>query len=133
MNEIAIIKPKLPATAKFYEFGQNNTGGPFDVDDQVCHFVIIEALSANDANRRAEDIGIYFDGCDDGRDCVCCGDRWSRAWSNDGDDEPKIYGKPPEQYNDMWCAEGEVYCRVYYMDGMIKEYRKGTNILSITG
>ena len=30
-------------SSKFYEFNQNNSGGFFDVDENVCHRVIIEA------------------------------------------------------------------------------------------
>ena len=34
---------------KFYEFNQNNSGGRFDVDENVCHRVVIEALDAKHA------------------------------------------------------------------------------------
>jgi hypothetical protein len=27
----------------FYEFSQNNSGGSFDVNDKLCHVMIIEA------------------------------------------------------------------------------------------
>ena len=33
--------------------------------------------------RLAEDIGLYFDGVEQGMDCSCCGDRWYRAWEDD--------------------------------------------------
>lgn len=62
--------------AKFYEYSQNNSGGSFNVDENVCHYVFIEATSENHANSIAKEIGIYFDGCADGVDCSCCGDRW---------------------------------------------------------
>ncbi len=67
---------------KFFEFDQNNSGGSFDIDDErgIGARVYIEAIDANHANARAEQIGLYFDGVDDGRDCGCCGDRWCRAW-----------------------------------------------------
>lgn len=66
----------------FYEFNQNNSGGSFEVNDKVCHRVIIEATDATEANYLAERLGIYFNGCDRGMDCSCCGDRWSEAWGD---------------------------------------------------
>lgn len=60
----------------FYEFSQNNSGGQWDVDDKLCHRVIIEADTYGEAERMAKDLGVYFDGCDKGLDCNCCGDRW---------------------------------------------------------
>lgn len=64
---------------KFYEFSQNNSGGSFDVDNDVCHRLFIEATNVEQANSIAQDLGVYFDGCDSGMDCHCCGDRWHEA------------------------------------------------------
>jgi hypothetical protein len=77
---------------KFYEFDQNNSGGSFDVDEKrgIGVNVWIEALSVEDANDRAERIGIYFNGCEAGQDCECCGDRWSPAWNGSGKDSPNF-------------------------------------------
>lgn len=61
---------------KWYEFYQNNSGGSFTPPGRT---VWIEAVSTIHANERALDIGIYFDGVNNGVDCDCCGDRWSRA------------------------------------------------------
>lgn len=61
---------------KFYEIDQNNTGGSFDVDDKLCHRLFIEADSEDDAIRKAESLGCYWDGVSKGIDCPCCGDRW---------------------------------------------------------
>ena len=77
----------------WYEYNQNNSGGSFVEDDRVGKFVFVEASTANEANSRAEGVGIYFDGCDNDRDCPCCGDRWYPAWRDDGDDKPTLYGK----------------------------------------
>jgi hypothetical protein len=60
----------------FYEYNQNNSGGSFDVDKEVCHRVYIEADNKDDACFIAQSKGIYFDGVSSGRDCGCCGDRW---------------------------------------------------------
>lgn len=81
--------------SKFFTYDQNNSGGRFDVDDKggIAEAVIIEADSADEANDRAEGLGLYFNGTDDGGpDCPCCGDRWYRVSESDGTDEPKIYG-----------------------------------------
>ena len=69
---------------KFFKYSQNNSGGNFHVDDKICHNVIIEAESASEADDIAESLGCYFDGCSTGRDCSCCGDRWSKQWNDDG-------------------------------------------------
>lgn len=61
---------------KFWEISQNNSGGSFDVDSKVCHRMIIEAETEEQATQIAEDLGCYWNGVEDGRDCECCGDRW---------------------------------------------------------
>lgn len=66
----------------FYEFTQNNSGGGFDTDGKLCHRLFIEADTESEACDIAESMGVYFNGCDDGMDCPCCGDRWYRPWSS---------------------------------------------------
>lgn len=75
----------------FYTFNQNNSGGHFDDDDTVCETVIIEADNADEANEKALELGMYFNGCFSGRDCACCGDRWYETYEGDGNPEPMIY------------------------------------------
>jgi len=109
----------------FYIYDQNNSGGGFDVDDRVTYSVIIEADSADEANRKAEDVGIYFDGTEDGGpDCPCCGDRWYRAWSNEGDETLMIYDTPVEDYNEMWARDNEPWAYVYYKDGTKRSFTR---------
>ncbi len=78
----------LPVKNKFYRFRQNNSGGSFKIDKKkgIGTNVFIEASSYEDANERAEEIGLYFYGCDKGVDCNCCGDRWSKAYNNTAND-----------------------------------------------
>lgn len=111
----------------FYQFRQNNSGGFFKTDSQITIFMIIEADNANDANNRAIDLGIYFNGVARGNDCECCGDRWDRYWGDAGDDVPKLYGESPMEYETMWGEPGKAYCRVFYKDGTVKEYLKSEN------
>jgi hypothetical protein len=77
---------------KFFTFVQNNS---FGVYDGPAQYVVVEAENAKDANNRAFVLGVYFDGCDSGIDCPCCGDRWCRQWyDEDGNDVPCYYGDP---------------------------------------
>jgi hypothetical protein len=70
-------KSTKKGTLKFYEYTQNNSGGRFEVDKKICHRVIIQAHNEEEARQKALELGIYFDGCSNGYDCSCCGDRWS--------------------------------------------------------
>ena len=63
---------KRELETKFYEFNQNNSGGSFDVDENVCHRVIIEAIDAKHAQSIFEPMIENQSGS-----CPCCGDRWS--------------------------------------------------------
>lgn len=98
--------------AKFYTYRQNNSGGIFDQDENVDVVVVIEAESFAEANFTAQSIGIYFDGCEKGFDCDCCGDRWSDHWDeDDATDRPELYGDPIEEQTN-WI--------VHYLDGTKK-------------
>lgn len=56
----------------FYEAIQNNSGGYFIINENVGHFVFIEA----DSFREAEDkFGDIVEGYEEY--CPCCGERWS--------------------------------------------------------
>lgn len=77
----------------FYTFIQNNSGGSFS---GPAHYVIVEADSPDEANSIAQArADIYFDGCDKGWDCYCCGDRWYSMddW-DEADKVPSIYTEP---------------------------------------
>lgn len=103
--------------SKFFRFHQNNSGGSFDIDDErgIGPNVWIEADDADDANARAQEIGIYFDGVDKGEDCECCGNRWYEA-SGTGEDHPKNNPK----YD--WTWHSSVY--VHRLGGIIESIGK---------
>lgn len=113
-------------TKRFYHFRQNNSGGSFKVDEMVCKHVFIEAPDAQEANRLALDMGIYFDGVCGGLDCGCCGDRWDEAYG-DGENYPlkysdKVTFDTPEEYarhltDDSWGLDTMPNARIYYADG----------------
>lgn len=104
--------------SKFFTFNQNNSGGSFSYDESsgISECVIIEAKDADQANDRAECIGLYFDGCSDEMDCPCCGDRWSRVWKEDGDEIPSLYGE------DVFKAKKSMFIEVvfiHYLSGEV--------------
>lgn len=99
---------------KFWTFDQNNSGGSFHYDAKagIGSAVAIEAIDAAHALARAEAIGIYFNGCDDGRDCECCGDRWSDCL-DEGTEQPTKYGA---ELTGGWG----IPAYVHYLDGRIE-------------
>ncbi len=111
---------KRTINTKFYTFNQNNSGGSFKNSEKegIAEYVIIEALNADHANERAEQIGLYFDGCENDRDCSCCGDRWYPTSERYGSEEPAIYGEP------VINMEASFYrncCFIHYLDGEFKK------------
>lgn len=117
----------MQTTTRFWEFNQNNTGGKFHEDAKrgIAHYVIVEAKTVDEASARAQDIGIYYDGCRDGRDCSCCGDRWHEPWG-DGNELPSIYGRevkpgqPRGQHDTHWMDGAEGY--IHFLDGRIEAF-----------
>jgi hypothetical protein len=100
----------------FYTFSQNNSGGSFDHDAKagIGYCVCVEATSPDEAVARAERIGVYFNGCDSGMDCPCCGDRWSDyLGKDDATAEPEKYGSP---LTGGWGIPSYVH----YLDGRIE-------------
>lgn len=106
--------------SRFFTFSQNNSGGVFDVNKEtgIGEYVIVEAADYNEANARAESIGLYFDGVAGDMDCECCGDRWYSQWSDDkGNDVPSIYDTPVEESEPTIFRRGAY---VHYLDGSFK-------------
>ena len=86
------------------------------------HHVVVEGTDVKDITRRAEDIGLYWDGCRKGLDCSCCGDRWYPPSYSTLDDTPSIYGEDVAAgvyvSDTKWIDDGpEGY--VHYMDGRV--------------
>lgn len=111
----------------FYHYSQNNSGGSFDFNKQkgITNHVVIEADNANEADSIAENIGLYFNGCDEGMDCACCGDRWYNAYG-EGDDVPKVYSyilgvRNKKERGIGWMKDG-YECVVHFKDGTKKWY-----------
>jgi hypothetical protein len=103
---------------KFFTFGQNNSGGGFHFDAKrgITHNVIVEATDTEHAIARAEQIGLYWDGVDYGKDCECCGDRWSTWCSEDA--VPSVYGTPVAGLTwDQYVAGDSAGWRMKLIDG----------------
>lgn len=98
----------------FYTYDQNNSGGGFSHNRErgIGYCVSIEADNRTEATNKARDIGIYFDGCYEGIDCSCCGDRWYD--SPEEADEPLMYGRPVK-------GGWGVPSYIHYKDGRIEE------------
>ena len=109
----------------FYTFNQNNSGGRFTYDESkgLTHVVIVEASSAQHAKERGEEIGLYWDGVQNGMDCNTCGDRWSYCYmdDDDGKQQPEVYGKPAYDFNDWFFSgfpKGSV--AIHYLSGVVE-------------
>lgn len=115
----------------FYHYNQNNSGGHFILNEEtgITNHVIVEADTPAKADERAEEIGVYFDGCEDGQDCPCCGDRWCTASDWNSDETPKVYNTPVEEFNVtkqemMWIKTPGREIAVHYLDGRIEWFPK---------
>jgi hypothetical protein len=103
---------------KWFRFSQNNSGGSFVVNENVCEEVFIQATSAREAISKAEEF------CDNSDSCSCCGDRWG-LWvdDSDGHDLPTVYGKTIyEEAPSMFREEA----RLHYYDGRVESYKFGS-------
>lgn len=117
--------PLLPLGAgevKYYDFSQNNSGGRWKVDENYGQNTIIAARNVKEANQRAEEVGIYFDGCNAGMDCKCCGDRWSSQWEESKDLEPCVYGEPIEKYIGKYYSTRDKVV-VHHADGTRETFK----------
>lgn len=120
--------PQALVQTKFYTYRQNNSGGFFHAPAIT---VILEAFDYEDANRRAREADLYFNGCDSRRDCSCCGDRWYAIDSDDeGDETPLIYSNSPEEYvsSTKWLwgkRSGLPEVLVVHLNGREQRYFEG--------
>jgi hypothetical protein len=96
----------------FYTFYQNNSGGSFDITEDLAEYVIIEASNHEEANQIAESIGIYFNGCEARIDCECCGNRWYPVSQYEGTEEPEIFGE--SMYNRYTLSTDAPMCIVHH-------------------
>lgn len=107
----------------FFHYSQNNSGGHFY---GPARHVVVEADNAQEANDRAQEHDVYFDGVHAGVDCRCCGDRWHPSgYEEEGTEEPSVYGDSVldylgSKYNRSRANMPSV--AVFYADGSEKVY-----------
>lgn len=100
---------KDPSQLKWYHFSQNNSGGYFVEDENVCEDVLIQRYCAKDAIDFAESIMNNEDSC------PCCGDRWSfSVREEEGTTEPTIYRKSVYSTD---CSMFRSRAILHYYDG----------------
>lgn len=97
---------------KWFRFSQNNSGGYFVENENVCEYVFIQARSADEAVAKAETF------CDNDDSCPCCGDRWSFCVDDeDVADEPTLYGEP---LSGVTKDSYRKSARLHYYDGRVE-------------
>jgi len=101
----------------YFLYQQNNSGGRFVVDENVSPHVYIEANNEKEADSRAEEVGIYFDG---GGDCPCCGERWDGACDFD---------RVEDLYDAIMSLEGT---RIFKEHGEVRIHRLNGDKISIS-
>ena len=99
------------------------------MNENLGHYVIIEARNAVEANSIALTLGIYFDGVSKRIDCPCCGDRWKHADDSSEVSEQQrghktiiIDGKNLDNF--ISYAMDVEYAHVYFENGkhIVKKY-----------
>lgn len=104
---------------KFYTFYQNRINGcGYEVDEEehTSRYVIIEADSADDANQRARQIGMAWDG------------RWPKVGEASSDDTPSVFSEPvgtleqpPDRFN-IATELDKPLITIHYQDGHIETF-----------
>lgn len=89
-------------TDKWFRYRQNNSGGKHRNDPFA---LIVKATDHKQANEKAKE-HIYFNGCEDGTDCSCCGDRWYEKYDSDIDGYEVFTTKEEAVSEARECAEG---------------------------
>lgn len=101
---------------------QNNSGGSFLQDPRSGVYVIVEAETLEEANLiAAEKAGVYFNGVTDGIDCECCGDRWDKPYTTEGDETPSIYGESISKHlakKHSYVDKGTNFVVIYHSNGV---------------
>ncbi len=104
---------------KFYRFRQNNSGGMFDGSG----IVYVQAENTDEANKIAEENGIYFNGCHEGIDCDCCGDRWHETDSWDAEDNMTSEDFENEA-NGEYAPSTSPVIEVFFHSGDVQKFYK---------
>ena len=112
------IKPDKKINLKWFEFNQNNSGGWFVVDKNLCERLYIQAESQAESIAIAETLGVYFNGVENEIDCGCCGDRWYTPIENKEQERIEEIAQDWAIRYGSWTTPA---CRFFYADGSVKE------------
>lgn len=108
-------------SSKFYTVCQNNSGGYFINNEHVAEYLIIEARSESEYEKRRHSITDVYS-----EYCPCCGERWY-SWDDEGYSEPMIHGAPAQEHIDSHKSFHEKEAIIYYLDGTTKRITRGGN------
>ena len=104
----------------FYQFNQNYIGRIYMRDERlgIGPLIIVEGDTVDAINKKAEQVGIYFDGRKKGIDPL--DNRWYRMMRNkDGYDEPHVYDVHIDKIPSAeWVGYDDVF--IHYADGTMK-------------
>lgn len=106
---------EVNVSLKWWVFDQNNSGGYFIQNEDVDHYVAVQAVEVQHAKQRAYEI---FEDYSDY--CECCGERWC-VWmdEDDGYPVPHIYEKPYTETKKSYYRENMI---LHYIDGTKEKY-----------
>lgn len=113
------MKQQIEVDLKWWGMNQNNSGGYWIVNDDVAHWVFVQARNAKEAAQIAERIV-----AGNSEYCECCGERWSTysfEWE-EGTDDPECYGQYYKDYR-PWYRGDEYEARLYFYDGSVGFYK----------
>lgn len=114
---ITCLEQQQPRKLFWFGFQQNNSGGYYVEDEDVCELVYIQAHTAREAIEKA----LTF--CDNSNSCECCGDRWSFYVSDsDGTDVPMLYGEPLETFESGYFLKS---AKLHKFDGTVVTFVLG--------
>lgn len=98
----------------FYCYRQHNCDGEFVVNDKVTVNVIIEADSDQEADSKAQALGITFDSLDS-EDYPT---RWDSAEGYAALADPAGFIRAADHYDKVNVSVGEAYCHLYQSNGV---------------
>lgn len=103
----------------FYCYRQMNPDGTFVVNDSITVNVIIEADSDQEADSKAEQLGISFDSLTDD---ATQPPRWDSARGYAAFTDPSRYVRAAKHYDLSNVAVGEAFCYVYDSAGQKQSF-----------
>lgn len=100
------MKQKL----KWFTVDQNNSGGYWHENEDVAHYVSVQAYNAEEAKSKLNKITSGYMGY-----CECCGPRWWFCFDDsDGHDVPSYYNQPLNELKTVWSNTHVV---LHFADG----------------